>query len=239
MTSWPRPANGDSPNAIASATQRADRGRVEDRGAGVETDEPHLVAVADQHAVRIRQVLALDEADADPLRKDHERENRVRRPLGRAVADHERVVVVVDHLDRARGAACASWRAPSSPAWRSRARTAPGMMRAAFAGEMSVLLPIPTSYFLTSNSARPAQLRRSGARVRAHFLRRRPHDLVGDRRIHAVAEPRFERFLDAAILAGVKRQDRGAAAGRRGTAAGGAGTSSSAENSSLTAMRSA
>jgi len=74
------------------------------KGRRFQPDEPPLVAGPDQEAVRIRQRDAVDEVEVDAARIDSQRHNPVASFLRRAVADRQRVVIVVDELDSGRQA---------------------------------------------------------------------------------------------------------------------------------------
>src|SRR6185503_9811201 len=76
-----------------------------DVGRGRQADVTHLRPRPLQQSLRIRQLRAgLQEAEADPARKDRDREHRIGRALGGREANRQRVVVVVHELERTRPA---------------------------------------------------------------------------------------------------------------------------------------
>ena len=68
------------------------------RPGGIQTDEPILNAGALQNSLRIRQCRSPIERQSHSVRRRGDRDDRIRRPLGRAVADDEKIVVVPDEL---------------------------------------------------------------------------------------------------------------------------------------------
>src|SRR6185503_6391143 len=72
-------------------------GTIEDVHGG-QADEPRLAPRSLQDAFRIGKLRAVQEEQVDPARSGGDREDRLRRPRGRGVADDEEVVVVVHEL---------------------------------------------------------------------------------------------------------------------------------------------
>src|SRR5687768_5348629 len=77
----------------------------------------------------------------------------------------------------------------------------------------SFWLSITKIFLRNCASSSPAQLRTAAAWIGAKFLSSSAHDFVCDLTVRAGAFPGLERFLHAAIFAGVKREDGDPAAG--------------------------
>jgi hypothetical protein len=82
--------------------QRAHRRLGQRPGAVAQHHAAHLLAGADQPPVGIGQRRAAQEEQGHPARVERDRQDGVRGLLARPVADHQRVVVVIDQLERSR-----------------------------------------------------------------------------------------------------------------------------------------